>query len=310
MAEVNPPTFLQAGSHPALNVRLGLGALLVPDRDPLSARPGVRPDGLAVTALGTPGNAVQVALGVAFVRGSTITNQGVYICPNDSTEQLAVTPANATNPRIDLVVARVYDAAHAGATNEWQLEVVTGNPAASPVEPAVPASSVVLARIDVPAAAANITNAMITDRRPWSVGLGGVLPCTSTTRPTTGLYEGLVIYERDTDSIKVWTGAAWADPANLIGAQDATMAGKKHFAANYNINATNGQVQTSTTVPFGTTFATVPVITGTPLSGSASALWWRFTSVTTTQFTVLIGKVDGSAFGANAVYVFGVQADG
>jgi hypothetical protein len=68
--------------------------------------------------------------------------------------------------------------------------VVTGTPAPSPSEPAAPANSWVLAMVDVPALDTAITNSQITDRRTTQTGqfgraasLGGVITCTSATRP-------------------------------------------------------------------------------------------------------------------------------
>jgi hypothetical protein len=59
-----------------------------------------------------------------------------------------------------------------------------------------------------------VTNANITDRRAYAAALGGIVVCTSATRPAVGLYEGMPIYETDTDSLMVWTGAAWLYPAD------------------------------------------------------------------------------------------------
>lgn len=43
----------------------------------------------------------------------------------------------------------------------------------------------------------------------FATGVRPVVICTSTTRPTSGLVEGLMIYETDTDRILSYTGAAW-----------------------------------------------------------------------------------------------------
>jgi len=48
------------------------------------------------------------------------------------------------------------------------------------------------------------------------LGLGGSRPgvCTSTTRPSSP-YEGMMIYETDTDKVLVWNGSAWYANWNL-----------------------------------------------------------------------------------------------
>lgn len=206
----NPAVFLQAGSHPAEDVRRFIAALV-------ADRPGVvLPGDLAVTErAGTANMSVDVASGRVLVKGTQATYQGVYFAENRGTTNLTVAPADATNGRYDLVVAKVEDAAYSGGTSAWSLAVVTGTPAASPVEPAVPANAVVLARVHVTAGATSITNAVITDRRTSTAGqhrataLGGVVVCTATTRPASPPL-GTVIWESDTRRMLVHDGTDWA----------------------------------------------------------------------------------------------------
>lgn len=117
---------------------------------------------------------------------------------------------------------QVQDAAYSGAINAASIVAVTGTPAASPAEPAVPANAWVLALVDVPANDTAITNSQITDRRTTQSGqlgraasLGGVIVCTAASRPAHS--EGRVIYETDTDSVLVSDGAAWVPPKNRAG---------------------------------------------------------------------------------------------
>jgi hypothetical protein len=128
---------------------------------------------------------------------------------------VAVAAANATNPRIDLIVARVYDTA-VGDTgpSRWALEAVTGTAAPSPAAPAAPTNSVALAQVSVAAAATSVVNAGITDVRRRLGGLAGaVLLCTSTTRPANP-WLGQTIDESDTGNRLVWYGSAsgWRPP--------------------------------------------------------------------------------------------------
>jgi hypothetical protein len=44
-----------------------------------------------------------------------------------------------------------------------------------------------------------------------AAGLGGVIVCTSSTRPITGLYEGMEIYETDNDRLMAYDGSAWSE---------------------------------------------------------------------------------------------------
>lgn len=168
MAERTPPLYLQGGSHTAINDRRAIarrasyGGTLVE---------GVFANGdLKVTANGTPNMTVNVAAGAAIVAGTEASTQGAYEVDNDASVSLAIAAADGTNPRRDLIVARVRDAAYpASATNTWALEVVTGTPAASPADPTLPANSYALARVAVAAGATTITSGNITDLRDYNM---------------------------------------------------------------------------------------------------------------------------------------------
>jgi hypothetical protein len=204
-------SYIQASSHPADTDRLVLEGLLNPSPAPVSgAAYGVGPAAgdLLVTQNGTPNMSVNVAAGHVWIDGTESATQGAYKAYNDATKNLVVAASDPTNPRKDLVVAKVQDAAYSGATNAWTLAVVTGTPAGSPAEPAVPANAVVLAMINVAALATTVTTANITDRRRRACGLSGIAVCLSTTRPASP-YTGQTIYETDTDRPMVWDGAAW-----------------------------------------------------------------------------------------------------
>jgi hypothetical protein len=206
-------SYIQASSHPADTDRLVLEGLMNPAGAPVSGAlfgVGSAAGDLLVVQNGTPNMSVNVGAGHVWIDGTESATQGVYHGYNDATKNLVVAASDPTNPRKDLVVAKVQDAAYSGAVNAWTLAVVTGTPAASPAEPTVPANAVVLAMISVAALATTVTNANITDRRRRASALGGVVVCTSTTRPTTGLYEGLTIYETDTDRVLYYDGAAWS----------------------------------------------------------------------------------------------------
>ncbi len=159
MAEVNPPLFLgvqqtyQAAdlARPFQDI-LGEGVIGVSD--------------LAVTQRAAGANmSVDVAAGVAWVKGDTATDQPAYRVRNDAAVNLTVSTANATNPRIDVVVAEVLDAAFTGSSNLWRLRVITGTAAASPAVPTIPATAMPLAQIAVAANATSVVTANISDLR-------------------------------------------------------------------------------------------------------------------------------------------------
>lgn len=186
MAVSNPPLAIQSGGESAELMRRFLRRACLNDTGVL------HPGDLKVTQNGTPNLSVNVAAGEVLIAGTESSFQGVYYAENRSTLNLAIAAADATNPRKDLVVAKVEDAFYSGVTNAWSLAVVTGTPAPSPAEPAVPANALVLALVDVPALDTAITNSQITDRRvpggPWSTGRGqvGYAEITTTSAGTTG----------------------------------------------------------------------------------------------------------------------------
>jgi hypothetical protein len=153
-----PPSWLQNGSHPAENDRLTTQALW--------ATTGIiKSTSLAVSPNSPVGMSVIIASGWAAIVGTTQSNMGTYVAYNDAPTVVAITTANPTNPRIDLLCATVQDAFYTGAQNNVIFQVVAGTPATSPVVPALPANSIALAEIDVAAGALSITSGDITDLR-------------------------------------------------------------------------------------------------------------------------------------------------
>lgn len=116
----------------------------------------------AVTQNGTPNMSVNVGAGFACIAGTlNVPVQGAYSAYNDGTVNVAVTTANATNPRIDVVCLTVKDAYYSGASNTALLQVIAGVAASSPNVPAIPDNSIDLAHIYVQAGIGSITNAWI-----------------------------------------------------------------------------------------------------------------------------------------------------
>jgi len=153
-----PPSWLQNGSHPAENDRLTTQAIW--------ATTGIiKSTSLAVTQNSPVGMSVIIASGWCAIVGTTQANMGTYVGYNDAATVVAITTANPTNPRIDLICATVNDAYYTGSTNNVVFQVIAGTPAGSPVAPALPANSISLATVDVAAGALSIVTGNITDTR-------------------------------------------------------------------------------------------------------------------------------------------------
>jgi hypothetical protein len=150
-----------------------------------AVRGGVLPSG------GTSALLVAAASGMNFtinpgycVVPTALNSVGAYRFGANAQATLTVPPADVVNPRLDLVIAQVID--NGDATSSALVAIVTGTPAPSPVPPAVPGSSILLAQITVAANATSIVAGNISDRRVWTVPPGGILPITSAVQAPTG----------------------------------------------------------------------------------------------------------------------------
>ena len=201
----------------------------------------VRATDFAVTQNGTPNMSVNVAAGGAFIRGTLNANQGAYHVWNDGTVNLSITAADATNGRRDLVIAQVRDAAYSGATNDARITVVTGTPAASPVDPSLASfpNALVLARITVAAGDTAINTADITDLRPLANQSGKMPVFTTQALATTAIpspVDGQAYYLNSgtaTEGTLWWHGSAyrpswnmpWGRLANAVQGANTTTSG-------------------------------------------------------------------------------------
>lgn len=133
------------------------------------------PDSFKVTALPTPGTSVRVSAGIAAARNAYAggANQS-YVLQGASPTDVAVTPTGSTGGRSDLVVARVTDPQYEGtwpadpqAVDYASIEIIQGVPSntISTRGLSLQFPCVALARIDLPASTATVTDAMITDLR-------------------------------------------------------------------------------------------------------------------------------------------------
>lgn len=105
--------------------------------------------GLAVAAQGTPDMTVAVSAGTILAGAA-----GGYVSVA-AVASLAIGAADATNARYDLVVV----------SSAGVVSVVAGTPATNPVYPAIPAGSIALAHVYVPATQTTIPNTLIRDKK-------------------------------------------------------------------------------------------------------------------------------------------------
>lgn len=106
------------------------------------------------------------AFDLAVIQGD-LAGQGVFITEHQNASQvLSIAASDPTLDRIDIVILRIFDDTFDSSEFDYaDLEVVTGTPDASPVPPAVPAGSFVLAEVLVQDTVTQIVNGDITDKR-------------------------------------------------------------------------------------------------------------------------------------------------
>lgn len=186
-------------------------ALVAPLAHTSGAQPraGILPTvggGLAVT----PGSglSVNVASG-AIVIPAPNAAQGGYTVYNDGVLGLGLAAASASNPRIDLLIARVADPFYySGGDGQPAIKVITGSAASSPTIPPIPSTEgayVVLKQIAVPANATALTAGQITDYATPvtnTAAAGGVLRVQTTAQRDAALTSGAVY-----PGMSVWVDA-------------------------------------------------------------------------------------------------------
>ncbi|MFD8596963.1 hypothetical protein ACFV1L_18375 [Kitasatospora sp. NPDC059646] len=176
---------------------------------PITLRSGVVPGGDPFSLSGS-GMTATVGVGRAVVQGTTA--QGAYSVAFDAPQSLLIPDGNGVNPRIDLLVVRVYDPEIDGSpTAQVVLERVAGTPLGSPVAPAAPAGSLPLweIRVEATASAGSPINwASRTDRRQYTVSAGGIGVGPDTSN---GVHEAQYRDRGTTTGLERWNGgsAAW-----------------------------------------------------------------------------------------------------
>jgi hypothetical protein len=178
----------------------------------MGGRAGVRPGGNQLS-VSLAGSTITVQPGVAYVDPGLSVPQGGYWVALPGAENPTGGPlaaADATNPRKDIVVLRVYDDDEdSSGLRLARSEYIAGVANPSPSAPAVPAGAMRLATIDVPASPGA---PVVTVDCPYTVAAGGLLPVrTQAERDALNAvaYDGLGVWRRDLKRIQVWDAAAW-----------------------------------------------------------------------------------------------------
>ncbi|TXS35711.1 hypothetical protein [Streptomyces sp. OR43] len=198
-------------SYASQSFRQALAALLSPGSGGLQVQAGVRPGGGLTVSVA--GSTITITAGAAVVQGGSSTTQGPYLFYSDASVTRTLTAANATNPRVDVVYARIRDTdSDASGARDGDVLYLAGTPAASPATPTpTDPSYIVLATINVPKSGAG-SAAVSTATRAYTAAAGGVtVGSVAPGAPYTGqLWDS-------GDGLRRWTGTEWRylkyDPA-------------------------------------------------------------------------------------------------
>ncbi|MFF9912281.1 hypothetical protein [Streptomyces sp. NPDC013457] len=158
-----------------------------------------------------------VSEGRAVIQGDI--SQGAYPVTLPASENITFAPGDALYNRVDLVVLRVHDKLYEGDRNEAVIEIIQGFAEQTPKARPVPARSLPLYEVTVPAGASAGNGGI-----PWATGLkdlrttvssvGGILPVEGPVQP--GAYPGQ--YQDTPDAqFQRWDGGKWVAYPQAVG---------------------------------------------------------------------------------------------
>ncbi|WP_137993964.1 hypothetical protein [Streptomyces vilmorinianum] len=279
--------------------------------NPLASRSGILPgtyDGkyrVGGLWMGSSGPmTATVYHGRAVIQGRT--TDGSYPVALDEDITITFGDGDPLNPRIDLVVLRVYDNdADALGKYEAGIEIIKGEAAPAPVPPTVPDRSLVLFTVKVKAGASAGTGGIdwaggaATDLRTTLVSAGGILPVYNNAG-VPGAYPGQYQDNDNAHFLQRWDGTAWvAYPKEIGGIAPSGTVSTGSYAGQYRdangvLQRWNGTawVNHQPPVEVETTNTGATAATGWTLSGFAAR---RTRGVCTASVTVTRAGADLTA---------------
>jgi hypothetical protein len=159
---------------------------------------------------------------VAAFNAVAVRDSGAILLANDGPVNVTLTPAPASNSRIDVIYAKQNDGSSTvtspDANNTPIIDRVTGTASATPVKPSIPTGAVELGTVVVPAGATatNSAGVVITTTCPFTAAPGGKVPFRTLSdlqawTTATVRQQASVISDSTTSNIGeyVWSGTAW-----------------------------------------------------------------------------------------------------
>ena len=286
MPEVNPPQDISTGCYSPVMRRQMFNTLVCAGGVVLATPAG------HFVATGSPTlRQVTLNAGSAWIKGTEASDQGAYFVTSNGPVVLNIAAADPVDPRLDRIVARVRDADYSGGVRSWALEVVAGTPSPSPVLPALPANSISIVQVLVPAGATSTPTANLTDLRTQyalcSPSTSGQGPTRTVTYNVTGNFT-----KKDYPGLVGVTAHLWGGGGGS-GGTGATAAGQQATSA-----GGGGGAYARIRVPASSLAATETVTVGVGGAAGAAGVNAGGAGGNTTFFGVTAGGGGGGAGGA------------
>lgn len=271
---------------------------------PLGGRSGFRVD-TASTILTATSTTWTLLPCSAMIDPGAATHQGMYGWASDQNVTGAVTAADATYTRKDIVYIQVNDSSAgdgSGATTAPVL-YLAGTPSATPEAPTLPARSFLVGTITVPASGGGSPTVVLNPAR--FVAAGGILPVYSVAeRDALVKHDGLAIRRMDLTGrpTETWNGADWGGPVrydpidvsgyNLTGKVTVEPAGSlKRIVVAISVTRTGADASITTAfAPFG-------VVLPSQAIGTAEAIYLPVSltgGTNNVHATVFLNPADGA----------------
>jgi hypothetical protein len=237
----------------------------------------VRPHSAAVVTVAGTTWTVNGHAGVVYPGLTSISGPYRYAQVSESD---SLDPADGSNPRVDALDLQIQDDDEdASGFRRSRVVYATGTPASSPSAPTLTANALRLATILVPAGGS--PSPSVQTLAPFTVATGGLLPVRdSSERPSSGLYDGLVVWRQDHKRLEIrdTTAGAWQqlNPSGWVSIVEDSFSGTPPFTVD---------LTQSGKFPAGT-FSAVRIRARGSMSGSAGHVTIRVNNDSTTDMHV------------------------
>lgn len=175
---------------------------------PLGGVSGVRP-GTSASTVAATSTTWTCGPFAGQIDAETAAEAGPYRFAFDAAATGAITAANASNPRIDIIYVEIDDPAESDGSTvpAATRKYLAGTAAASPTAPATPAQSMVIAQINVPKSGGSAPT--VTWVAPYAGASGAISYVNTATQLPASANTGDRMQAYDTGIIHRFNGAAW-----------------------------------------------------------------------------------------------------